>query len=129
MKILLGRRWSRGAVFLKWEPKDMWLGVYWTRNGLARHVYICILPCLPLHIWWRPEASVEQYSRLFGSLVSQCANADAAEALSDCDLANRILSEVWAHLDMRSMESALLEAAIDRLKHPKGAQWFTSTAS
>jgi hypothetical protein len=52
----------RCDVEMYWEPRDMWVGLFVdTRPGKAgtplehdryRHVYLCLLPCLPLHIWW-----------------------------------------------------------------------------
>lgn len=47
------RRWK---VKLLWEPRDLWIGLYWTRitahhpsaDGMA--FYICLIPCLPLKV-------------------------------------------------------------------------------
>jgi hypothetical protein len=56
----LGRLEMRRAfIKLHFEPRDLWLGIYWTtrltiwRNSSASrglHVYICIVPMLPIHI-------------------------------------------------------------------------------
>lgn len=43
------RRWH---LRLQWEPRDCWIGLYWTRATYSTHVYICLLPCFPLHVWW-----------------------------------------------------------------------------
>lgn len=52
--ILLGpwfyRRWS---VRLLWEPRDLWIGVFWEKSpvGLVDRsvkVYLCLVPCLPV---------------------------------------------------------------------------------
>lgn len=73
------------SVRVKWEPRDLWVGVFWDRGwqyptdwireGHARHmlkflppdqvsgmarrldVYVCLVPCLPIHFTW---ASVER---------------------------------------------------------------------
>lgn len=33
----------------KWE--DAWIGVFWQRKLGYLHVYICIVPCFPIHIY------------------------------------------------------------------------------
>jgi hypothetical protein len=46
---LLAIRWltPRSAIALLFEPRDLWVGVYWeTRHGLE--VYVCIVPCFPI---------------------------------------------------------------------------------
>lgn len=54
--------WNRGVVGdgrgnsnklsikLLWEPRDLWLGVYWTGTTDDMQVYICLLPCLPIRL-------------------------------------------------------------------------------
>lgn len=41
-----------------WEPRDLWLGLYWdvTRLGAsfqAIKLYLCIVPCLPLRVHYK----------------------------------------------------------------------------
>lgn len=55
-------------VELKWQ--NMWIGAYWQNKRTSPqvkvsqvdvavswikefHIWICVVPCLPLHIWWR----------------------------------------------------------------------------
>jgi hypothetical protein len=33
----------------EWKLADMWIGVFWKRSDVL-HVWICLLPCVPLHI-------------------------------------------------------------------------------
>lgn len=42
---------------IKWEPRDIWIGVYWTpavritafETDVQRYrFYVCIIPCLPI---------------------------------------------------------------------------------
>lgn len=49
-------------ISLKFELRDLWIGVYWSvahkhelPGGIDRRidVYICLLPCLPIHIRWQ----------------------------------------------------------------------------
>jgi hypothetical protein len=41
---------------IEWEPRDWWIGLYWTTKTTSNrrewHYYLCLLPCLPLHIVW-----------------------------------------------------------------------------
>ena len=50
-----------------WEPRDIWLGIYWTVDIVRRYspvqkrwndarrmnLYVCVVPCFPIRIrWW-----------------------------------------------------------------------------
>ncbi len=49
-------------VFLEWKLADMWVGVSWQGHWACyhlldvgdikreMHVYICLLPCVPIHV-------------------------------------------------------------------------------
>lgn len=39
-------------VQLQWEPRDWWMGLFWRTTPLCVHVYVCIVPLIPLHITW-----------------------------------------------------------------------------
>lgn len=53
-------RWERGtvgdgkgyssklSVSLIWEPRDIWIGLYWDTSVNAKVWYLCLLPCLPI---------------------------------------------------------------------------------
>jgi len=38
-------------VEVKWERRDLWIGLYWDRKADGLHFYVCPLPTLLLH--WR----------------------------------------------------------------------------
>lgn len=50
--------WSRGfaigrrefRVNLEFKLQDLWVGAYWDANYTGVHVWVCLLPCLPLHV-------------------------------------------------------------------------------
>lgn len=59
MQVIRGRwLWHFRWLF---EPRDIWVGVYWKRFPAALDVYVCLLPMLPLNIYcqnMRPESEV-----------------------------------------------------------------------
>lgn len=62
--------WRRPRVLL--EPRDLWIGVYWTRHqplgddgcilGEWLKIYVCVLPMFPLVLSrWRPDRETDRY--------------------------------------------------------------------
>lgn len=49
-----GDKWLN--IRLEFKVQDLWVGAYWNveRYGSAAvlHVWVCLLPCLPIHITW-----------------------------------------------------------------------------
>ena len=43
------------SIKIKFKLKDFWIGVYWERStdimNRGLNIYICILPCIPIHIF------------------------------------------------------------------------------
>lgn len=37
-------------VRIQWEPRDLWVGFFWRKTAVALHVYICIVPLIPIHV-------------------------------------------------------------------------------
>jgi len=33
------------------EPRDIWVGLYWKKHKRAIEFYLCLLPCLPIHLY------------------------------------------------------------------------------
>lgn len=40
----------RISARLEFKAADCWIGVYWTRQAEILHIWICLLPMLPLHL-------------------------------------------------------------------------------
>lgn len=51
----------------EWKVQDLWIGAYWKRTGEFWDLWICLIPCMPLHIsWWfgDPEGDVVEWEKL-----------------------------------------------------------------
>jgi len=48
------RGWHIGFEF---KPRNLCIGAYWKRIGNCVDLWICLMPCVPLHIswWWTME--------------------------------------------------------------------------
>ena len=48
------RLWARSTGVLSaellFEPRDLWAGLFWDDRDDAFHLYLALIPCLPLHI-------------------------------------------------------------------------------
>lgn len=45
--------WNLNLRF-EWKVQDLWLGVFWKHNTMRTDIWICLLPCVPLHVSiWR----------------------------------------------------------------------------
>ena len=59
----------RLKVQFQYEPRDWWVGIFWRRTKIALHVYVCLIPLVPLHITVRRKC---------------CANAPTPGGNSSC---------------------------------------------
>ncbi|AYD83937.1 hypothetical protein SEA_GETALONG_77 [Gordonia phage Getalong] len=41
------RMWVGRCIF---EPRDLWVGVFWDRRPDGLHIYVCPFPTLVLHV-------------------------------------------------------------------------------
>ena len=66
-----GRRWHWPhevtawlGIGLEWKPQDCWIGLFWRTDRVVggtvseydlvrRDWWLCLLPCLPIHVWAR----------------------------------------------------------------------------
>lgn len=46
----------------EWKLQDMWVGWFWKRTGNCVDLWICVLPCVPLHVswWWTREPAADR---------------------------------------------------------------------
>jgi hypothetical protein len=48
-----------GGVRLEFKLQDFWIGVGWRQCADSPYrrtdVWICLLPCVPIHLWWNQE--------------------------------------------------------------------------
>lgn len=49
------RRWrfidrKKFKAQFQFEPRDLWVGLFWRRTELCLHLYVCLLPTVPLHV-------------------------------------------------------------------------------
>jgi hypothetical protein len=65
------------GVGFEWEPRDLWIGVYWRGKRLTvaetdcakvvnvrlYDLWVCLLPCLPLHVRWSRETPLMEGAR------------------------------------------------------------------
>lgn len=40
--------WAR----LEFKVEDLWLGAFWAEKEDGTHLWLCGVPCLPLHVFW-----------------------------------------------------------------------------
>ena len=43
---------SGWRVRVEWKIQDAWIGVFWKSVGGCVDLWICLLPCIPIHIFW-----------------------------------------------------------------------------
>ena len=41
------------SISIVWEPRDLWLGLYWDKKDSSRFFYLCLVPCLPIRVHWK----------------------------------------------------------------------------
>ena len=44
------------VLSLEWKLQDLWIGAFWKRVGNSLDVWVCLIPCVPIHFsGWRSE--------------------------------------------------------------------------
>lgn len=53
-------------IRLEWKINDFWIGCFWRRfDSGAWDVWLCLVPCLPIHISHEPK-NVDSATELWG---------------------------------------------------------------
>ncbi len=34
---------------IRFEPRDIWVGLFWDRREDGTHFYLCLVPCIVIH--------------------------------------------------------------------------------
>lgn len=45
----------KGWIFranFEFKLQDLWVGIFWKKLGHTVDVWICLIPCVPIHVWW-----------------------------------------------------------------------------
>lgn len=44
-------------IEMEFKLQDLWIGAFWKRLGNCIDLWLCIVPCFPIHIswWWNDE--------------------------------------------------------------------------
>lgn len=40
----------RISIQLEFKLADLWIGLFWKHQALTLHLWICLLPTLPIHV-------------------------------------------------------------------------------
>ena len=51
MKVLLSHNGINWGIDLEFKLQDFWVGVFWKNRKEDIDIWICIIPCLPIHYW------------------------------------------------------------------------------
>ena len=51
MKTLLKYDGIWWGIRLEFKLQDFWMGVFWKNNPRDIDIWICIIPCFPIHYW------------------------------------------------------------------------------
>ena len=51
-------------IWIHFEPRDMWFGVYWNKEQDYNEIYVCLVPMLPIRFLWAAELTEETKKNL-----------------------------------------------------------------
>ncbi|HUU41255.1 MAG TPA: hypothetical protein VMW42_09950 [Desulfatiglandales bacterium] len=48
-------------IKIEFKLQDCWIGFYWRFQWGYYHAWICLIPCLPIHIVWEHKPDIGRY--------------------------------------------------------------------
>lgn len=45
---------------IRFEPRDIWVGLFWDREGKRTHFYVCLIPCVVIHFYRLNKAARQE---------------------------------------------------------------------
>lgn len=48
-------------IRLEFKLADLWIGAFWQRRIDGLHIWICFLPCLPIHIFLTDKSELRRF--------------------------------------------------------------------
>jgi hypothetical protein len=64
-------------IRLEFKPQDLWIGAFWRRSIDVLDVWVCLIPCLPIHLRWAGRLDIDEFVRW------KCPYCDRARARED----------------------------------------------
>lgn len=53
---------SKMKIQFQFEKRDWWVGLFWRRTELAMHLFVCLVPLIPLHITFTTERWIREWT-------------------------------------------------------------------
>lgn len=114
----------RRGVRIEFKPQDLWVGVFWKKNGPLLDVWICLVPMLPIHVRWFfkqrfPVVDPGEWGELEEDLFPTVWDAAAQEPLLGLATTEQLIHELQARVEVGRAGLAK-EQTLDALSWLKG---------
>ena len=54
---------------LEFKLEDMWVGAFWKNGGIDFDLWVCLLPCLPIHVFYRADIHSPKFVKAVADVV------------------------------------------------------------
>ena len=48
-------------IQIEYKLQDCWIGFYWQFQWGYYHLWICLIPCIPIHLVWEKKSDIGRY--------------------------------------------------------------------